>query len=148
MFSKILVPVDGSDQSNRAIDAAIDLARKYDAKVVVSCIYRHHSPLEASFSMVRTQLKDSETPDQALKAYASEVAATAKARVVAGGVEKVEAFAKRGQPARAIVDSAEQRKCDVIVLGARGSGDSGGFLLGSVSHKVVGLAKVTCVVVK
>lgn len=148
MFSKILVPVDGSDQSNRAVDTAVDLARKYDSAIVVTCIYRHHSPLEASFSMVRSQLKDAETPDQALKGYASEVAAAAKARVVEGGVEKVEAFAKRGQPARAIVDSADQRGCDVIVLGARGAGDSGGFLLGSVSHKVVGLAKVTCVVVK
>lgn len=148
MFSKILVPVDGSEQSSRAVDTAIDLAKKYDSAIVIMCVYRHHSPLEASLSMVRAQLKDAETPDEALKAHASEIAAQAKARVIAGDVTKVEAFAKRGQPARAIVESATQRGCDAIVLGARGSGDSGGFLLGSVSHKVVALAKVTCVVVK
>lgn len=148
MFGKILVPVDGSEQSSRAVDAAIDLAKKYDSAIVVMCVYRHHSPLEASLSMVRTQLKDAETPDEALKAHASEIAAEAKARVSSSGVTKVEAYAKRGQPARAIVDSANQRGCDAIVLGARGSGDAGGFLLGSVSHKVVGLSKVTCVVVK
>jgi nucleotide-binding universal stress UspA family protein len=148
MFTSILVAVDGSDQSVRAVDAAIDIAGKYDAKIVVLCVYKHHSQLERSISMVRSQLKSDDTPDAALKAYASEVAAGAKARILEAGHQAVEAFAKRGHPSRAIVDFADQRSCDAIILGARGTGDSEGFLLGSVSHKVVTLSKVTCVVVK
>lgn len=147
MFSKILVPVDGSEQSQRAVDMAAEVAHKYSAQVIALCVYRHHSPLESSLSMVRSQQK-SETPDQALKAYASELAAAAKAQLVDAGIENAEAFAKRGQPARAIVEFAEQRECDLIVLGARGNGDSGGFMMGSVSHKVTGLSKVCCLVVK
>ncbi|GGA61530.1 universal stress protein [Pelagibacterium lentulum] len=148
MFSKILVAVDGSEQSDRAVDTAIDLARKYDGLVIALCVYRHHSQAEASLSMVRVGLQGGDTPDQALKQFATETAAAAKARLIEGGVEKVEAFAKRGHPARAIVDFADQRNCDAIVLGARGHGDADGFFLGSVSHKVVGLSKVTCVVAK
>lgn len=147
MFSKILVPVDGSEQSQRAVEVAADVAKKYGAPVVALCVYRHHSPLESSLSMVRSQQK-SDTPDQALKAYASEVAAAAKSQLLEAGVDKAEAYAKRGQPARAIVEFAEQRECDLIVLGARGNGDTGGFLMGSVSHKVTGLSKVCCLVVK
>lgn len=146
MFKKILVAVDGSEQSIGAVDAGIDIAKKYDAAMVLLCVYKHHSLLEHSLSMVRPS--DPEPPDQALKQYASEVVAVAKAHAIEHGMANVEAFAKRGQPARAIVEFAEQRGCDLIVLGARGSGDAGGFFLGSVSHKVTGLAKVTCMVVK
>lgn len=148
MFSKILVAIDGSDQSDRAIDVAADVALKYGADVVALCVYRHHSPLESSLSMVRTKTKSGDTPDQALKSYATELATHAKKRLQDAGVKNAEASAKRGQPARSIVEFAEQRNCDLIVLGARGDGDSGGFLMGSVSHKVTGLSKVCCLVVK
>ena len=53
MFQKILAPVDGSEQSGRAIDVAVDLAGRYGGTVMILCVYRHHSPLEASLSMVR-----------------------------------------------------------------------------------------------
>ncbi|WP_127144097.1 universal stress protein [Pelagibacterium montanilacus] len=147
MFEKILVAVDGSEHSTKALEMAVDVARRYEADLVVLCVYKHHSLLEHSISMVRSSEPDA--PDAALRSFASEVAAAAKAQAIELGAPKaVEAFAKRGQPARAIVEFAEQRRCDLIVLGARGSGDAGGFFLGSVSHKVTGLAKTTCMVVK
>jgi len=147
MFTKILVAVDGSEQSDRAVDFAAEMAKKFGARVTAVCVYRHHSPLESSLSMVRTQFQ-SETPDQALKDFATQVVADAKARLIEAGVSGVEGFAKRGQPARGIVDFCDQHECDLIVLGARGAGDAGGFLMGSVSHKVTGLSKVCCLVIK
>jgi len=147
MFRTILVPVDGSDQSVKALDFAIDLSIRFDhAKLLLLCVYRHHSPMESTLSMVRP-LHPS-TPDQALKDYAQNIVAAARAHAVEAGAKDVEAFAKRGQPARAIVEFAERHTCDVIVMGARGSGDIGDFLLGSVSHKVSGLSPVTCILVK
>ncbi len=146
MFERILVPVDGSDQSFRAIDTAAGLAAKFGATITLICVYRHHSPLEASMSMVRA--RDADTPDRALKDHAAEVLRAAKARAAEAGAPGVEAFAQRGQPAREIVAFAEKMKADAIVMGSRGLGDVGGFLLGSVSHKVGSLSPVTCVLVK
>ncbi|MBB4284632.1 universal stress protein [Roseospira goensis] len=147
MFRTLLVPVDGSDQAIKAIDFAVDLSRRFDdARIMLLCVYRHHSPMEGSLSMVRP-LHPS-TPDEALTDYAKEIVAKAKAYAHEAGAREVEAYAKRGQPARAIVSFAEEHGCDVIVMGARGSGDIGDFLLGSVSHKVSGLSPVTCILVK
>ena len=147
MFQRILVPVDGSDQATRGLDAAVELAERFGGAILILCVYRHYSPLEASLSMVRGS-GQLDTPDEALKSYAKDLVKEAKQRAIAAGAKVVEAFAKRGHPARTIVAFAEEQKADSIVMGTRGLGDVGGFLLGSVSHKVTSMAKVTCVLVK
>lgn len=148
MFKNIVVAVDGSDQSMRAVDAAIEMAKRFQAKLTTVCIYRHHSPLEASLSMVRAGSQQAETPDKALNDFAKDIARSAKERAIEAGIEEVEAFAKRGQPARAIVDFVKAHDADLVVIGARGNGDLEGFFLGSVSHKVTGLSPVPCLVIK
>lgn len=147
MFQNLLVPVDGSEQSLRAVDAAVELAKRFDGAISVICVYRHHSPLEASLSMVRANVSVT-TPDEAMKQFAKDIAKDARDRARAAGVKSVEAYARRGQPARTIVHFAEEHASDAIVMGTRGLGDFGGLLLGSVSHKVTSMAKVTCVLVK
>ncbi|MGF1595215.1 MAG: universal stress protein [Kiloniellaceae bacterium] len=146
MIHSILVPVDGSEQSDRAVDMAVSLADKYGGEVTVLCVYRHHSPLEASISMVRPS--EPEHPDKALAGYAQEIATAAKQRALDAGAKEVSAYVKRGPLARTIVAFAKQHGADTIVMGARGTGDVEGFLLGSVSHKVSGLSPVTCILVK
>lgn len=147
MFKNLLVPVDGSEQSLRAVDAAVELAKRFDGTINVLCVYRHHSPLEASLSMVRTNVTLA-TPDEAMKEFAKEIAKSARNRAREAGVKSVEAYARRGQPARTIVGFVEEHHIDAIVMGTRGLGDFGGLLLGSVSHKVTSMANVTCVLVK
>ena len=146
MIKSILVPVDGSSQADLAVDYAVDMACQFESKIVVLCVYRHHSMLEASLSMVRP--KEPEHPDKALSDYAKEIVAVAKKRAQERGAKDVDAFVKRGQPARTIVAFAKEHGVDTIVMGARGTGDVESFLLGSVSHKVSGLSPVTCVLVK
>jgi nucleotide-binding universal stress UspA family protein len=89
-----------------------------------------------------------ERPDDALKGYAGDIVADAKARAIEAGVTPKEAIIKRGQPARSIVEFAKDRGIAAIVMGSRGTGDMEGLLLGSVSHKVTSLAPCTCITVK
>lgn len=147
MFKKILVGVDGSDHALRAVDIAASLAKAYDASVFLISVYRHHSPLESSLSMVRTSAKP-ETPDAALSAHAKESLEVAARRLAEDGLEAAERIVRRGPPARTIVDVARRRGVDAVVLGSRGLGDLEGFLLGSVSHKVASLAPCTVITVK
>jgi hypothetical protein len=72
MYQRILVPVDGSQGSLKALDHAAKLQQDNDAELYLLCVFKHHSLFEASLSMVRPN--DVQLPDDALKEYASSVA--------------------------------------------------------------------------
>ena len=145
MFARILVPVDGSEGARAALKMAIQLQKKYDSELLILCVYRHYSLLEASLSMVRPA--NVGNLDDSMREYASSIVDDAKRYALAMGTDKVRAFVKNGPPARTIVKFAEEREADLIVLGSRGVGDVEGYLLGSVSHKVTGMAKCPVLVV-
>jgi nucleotide-binding universal stress UspA family protein len=145
MFSNILVPVDGSKNSAVALEKAVELARLAGAALTILTVYRHHSMLEASFSMVRPE--DPGSMDDAQRAYATEVAEAAKARARDLGVAEARAFVRNGPVARGIVTFAHEHDCDLIVMGGRGLGSVESYLLGSVSHKVTGMSDCPVLVV-
>lgn len=145
MFKTILTACDGSNQSENALRKAIELAQLSDAELLIVTVYRHHAMSEGSLSMV--QGKKHATPDEALQEYARDIVDAARNLAKEAGLTKVRAFVQSGQPARAIVDFAKKHDADVIVLGSRGSGSIDGFFLGSVSHKVTGIAKIPVLVV-
>ncbi|MCC5969288.1 MAG: universal stress protein [Pararhodobacter sp.] len=145
MFSKILVPFDGSSGAEDAIRKAVELAGLTGGEIVLLTVYRHHSMLEASFSMVRPA--DPGNMDEIMRKHAQEVAEHGKAVARDAGAEKVRAFIKSGPPARTIVAWSKEKDVDLIVLGSRGLGSVEGYLLGSVSHKVTGLAQCPVLVV-
>lgn len=147
MWNSILVAVDGSDHAIKALDAAADLAKRYDADLAVLSVYRHHSPLESSHSLVKGR-DEIETPDAVLSRLARENVDAAVRRAEGHGVKVGKGLVKRGPPARTIVEVAKDLRADAIVLGSRGLGDLEGHLLGSVSHKVVSLADCTCITVR
>lgn len=147
MFETILVAVDGSDQSFKGVDAAINLAEHYGSKLVMLSVYRHHSMLENTHSLVKGR-EEIEPPDSTLRRLARDFVEAAVKRAKDAGLAKVEGEVKRGHPARTIVSIAQERKADAIVMGSRGLGDFGALLLGSVSYKVNSMAPCTCITVR
>jgi nucleotide-binding universal stress UspA family protein len=145
MFERILVAYDGSIGGGEAVRKGASLAALCDAELTVLTVYRHHSLLEASFSMQRPG--DAGNMDEIMKAYAREVAEAGRAMATEAGAAKVRLFVKSGQPARSIVAFARDHGSDLIVVGSRGLGSVEGFLVGSVSHKVTGLAECPVLVV-
>lgn len=145
MFKRILVPFDGSTIAEKALEKAVDLAKLTGAELYLLTVYRHHSMLEASFSMVRPT--DPGNLDAVLRDHAQGVVDHGKKVALAAGAEHVRAFIKPGQPARTIVAWAKEREIDLIVIGSRGLGSIEGYLLGSVSHKVTGLADCPVLVI-
>lgn len=144
MFKRILVPVDGSKGALTALAKAVDMQKLTNAELYIICVFKHHSLLEASLSMVRPQKLD--IPDKALKEYATEVALQAKHQALDAGIPEVRAFIKGGRPSSTITRFARKRECDLIVIGSKGtSGDS--TLLGSVSQRVASMAKCPVLVV-
>jgi nucleotide-binding universal stress UspA family protein len=138
MFKHILVPIDGSDNALAALDKGVALAALTGAMLSILTIYRHHSLLEASFSMVRRD--DPRPMDDIMREYATEVGEQAKRRAIEAGATDAHAYIKNGPVARGIVAFAKEKKADLIVMGGRGMGSAESYLLGSVSHKVTGLS--------
>jgi nucleotide-binding universal stress UspA family protein len=145
MFNRILIPVDGSKGALKGLKKAVGLQKLTDAELYILCVFKHHSLLEASLSMVRPEKL--EIPDDALKEYATEIAVHAKQHAIEMGVEptRMRAFVKGGRPSRIIVRFARKRECDLIVIGSQGT--NGDSLLGSVSQRVAGSAHCPVLVV-
>jgi nucleotide-binding universal stress UspA family protein len=139
MFERILVAVDGSNHSMEALKLAVSIQQKFDAELLLLCVYRHHSLLEATMSMVRPE--DPESLDDSMREYSSGVVEQAKKLAAGLGAKKVRGFIKSGPPSRTIVGFAAEKGADLIVVGSRGHGDVERYLLGSVSHKVTSLAE-------
>ena len=145
MFKHIIVGFDGSNGAEAALSAAAKLAVTCEAELSVVTVFRHHSYLEASFSMVRPD--DPGNMDDVMRSHAREVAEQGKTVAREAGATKARAFVKPGQPARSIIAFAEMHDGDLIVVGSRGLGSIEGYLVGSVSHKITGLADCPVLVV-
>ncbi|MBE0495121.1 MAG: universal stress protein [Campylobacterales bacterium] len=146
MFTKILVPIDGSDLAFEALDVACEVAKTYKGQIMILSIFRHHSMMERSFSMASGS-KNPESLDDVLSAYAKEIVEEGKVRAKANGVEAVRGFVRGGQIAKQILAFAKSNAVDLIVIGTQGQGDLSGYLLGGVSQKVAGLAQCPVLVV-
>ncbi len=146
MFKRILVAVDGSKTSLRALEKAIELQKLTDAEIYIICVYKHHSLFEASLSIGRPQEMD--IPDKVLSEYAKEVVNHAKELAKEHGATKLRGFVKGGRPSKVIVKFAQDKEADLIVVGASGThSDKDGMILGSVSHRVASHAKCPVLVV-
>ena len=139
MYDKILVAVDYSDISDRAVVAARDLALLSKGEVWV--LHLREREIATRTAMVIAD----ETVDEANASVAAIVDKLTAAGVKAHGEVRNTLF---GYAGREIVDDAIQHGVDVIVMGSRGRGDLAGLILGSTAHKVIHLADRPVLVVR
>jgi nucleotide-binding universal stress UspA family protein len=177
MISKVLIATDGSANAGKAVEIGCDLAAKYGAEVVLLHILlrgeisenlRHMAEIEftkaeggqALAKAISTvpagrfpaSIDFGKNPNQGLgellRAWGKQILEAAESEAYGHGVAKVETRIEDGDPAKRILQVAEEAKADLIVLGARGLSDLKALLVGSVSHKVSHLAPVTCITVR
>ena len=139
MYDRILVAVDHSEMSDRAVVAARDLAVLSDGEVWV--LHLREREMGAKIGV----LPMDEAADDAKAAVAAAVEVLSRAGVKAHGEVGHTIF---GHAAREIVKDAKEIDADVIVLGSRGRGEMAGLLLGSTAHKVIHLSDRPVLVVR
>src|SRR5438034_1225380 len=128
MFSTILCATDGSDHAGKAVGIAADLGCRYNARVIILAAY---DPIPRDLGDPYLE----EVTSRRLKAAEELVNAATVVMKVKGLTPIVEML--EGPAARAILDVARTRRCDLIVMGSRGLTPFGAMLLGSVTMRVV-----------
>lgn len=142
MLGNILVAVDGSDSSRRAAKFAHDVAIKTGAKLTLLYVLDTPTVLPlAPFDAVG--IVGRPPGPEELKSAEKLLEEIARDFPPAQVEKRVEI----GNPAHVIVEQAEMLHADHIVVGARGLGATGRWLVGSVSDRVVHHAKVPVTVV-
>ena len=150
MIKTILIPTDGSEHAAKAVALGADLARKYDARMVLLHVVtdwgtgRVPEELRSYSRLEHVEITDTDVR----RAAANEILEQAEALAREHGATQVERILDDGSPAAKILANARASEVDLIVMGSRGLGDLKGLLLGSVSHKVSHLAECTCVTVR
>ena len=130
MFTNILVPIDGSDNSYRALDAALLLSEKLGSNITVIHVMEE-VPIThiGSEKMLNELLEAYKKENQDILLKCSEIA---KQKGLT-----IKTFLLQGNPASAILDYNKKEKFDLVIMGSRGLGKFKELILGSVSSKIV-----------
>jgi nucleotide-binding universal stress UspA family protein len=133
LFGSIVVGTDGSDTAGKAVERATELAKAIGASIELVSAFE---PVPAG--RLREEAREVPRDLQWMVNPREDVEATlrdAADAVEAAGVP-VRTYAREGDPADAILDVAEERGADLIVVGNKGMTGAKRFLLGSVPNKV------------
>ena len=133
MFNSIVVGTDGSSTAQEAVRQAAELARRLDAMIYIVSAYEPVSEgrLREERQEVPEDLQWMVNPREDVE----EVLRAGAEALQQDGL-MVETLAREGDPADAILDVAEEKDADLIVVGNKGMTGAKRFLLGSVPNKV------------
>ena len=151
IIKKILVPVDGSDNADKAIEFAANLAEKDDARVHLIYVVKPVAyPGDYVAMAPHTSSTDATSPGQIDRSedIGKHIILAAETKAREKGVNNIESTTIKGDPSEEILRYAKDADVDIIVMGSRGLGTFKALLLGSVSSKVSRRANRTCVIVR
>lgn len=139
---KILVAVDGSDNSKRALSEARRYAEMSDAKVTILTVLDHN------FALHYIRAKDPKTNEDENLEKAGEVILKEALNFFDDFDGEVYTSLRDGYPASEILEEAEFGEFDLIIMGSRGLGAFSRTFLGSVSNKVLNYSKSDVLIIR
>jgi len=153
LFEKILVPVDGSEQSLKALDVAVEVAVKFGGQLTLIHVYSVGGIMgylpepSATVGVPVMSPSDVSRLVEGVREAGKKVLDEGKKRIGASGVE-VTTLLEEGHPVREIVRTAQEGRFGLIVMGARGLSHIRELLLGGVSDAITHHAVCPVLVVK
>jgi nucleotide-binding universal stress UspA family protein len=145
VLKKILVPLDGSEPSWRALQYAAEIGAKFGGELsIIHVIQPFYNAgllsLPIDSGLLAMQIDD-------MKKNAENILEAAKEKLASYSL-KTTAKIETGHPSERILKAAEETGCDAIVIGSRGLSGIAEFVLGSVSSNVSQYANVPVLIVK
>jgi nucleotide-binding universal stress UspA family protein len=139
MYDDVLIPTDGTDAVQPAVDHALDLAETYGAAL-------HALYVVDQGAYVGVDVR-SDMIIETLETEGEEAVEAVEERAEAAGVPVTTAIV-RGDPYREILDYADEQGVDLVVMGTHGRRGLDRYLLGSVTEKVVRSADLPVLTVR
>lgn len=137
-MTRILVATDGSEGADRAVDYAAARAKADGAELlIVNVIGGYGLPDKVVRAFTHAQHA---WLDELLASLSAEILNKARSRAQSIGVASIQLESRTGEVSQTIIDIAQEKAADAIVVGKRGAGQVAGLLLGSVSQKLVSLS--------
>ncbi|MEZ5441510.1 MAG: universal stress protein [Lysobacterales bacterium] len=147
MYKHLLVCTDGSDLSHKAIDEGVRLARYLGAELTaVYAVANYVPPVEAIAPIY--YLPTLEEYQERAKVEAEHVLAQVRQTSDEAGIPCELEWALSDDPYRLILDVAERRGCDLVVMASHGRRGLSGLILGSETTRVLTHSKVPVLVVR
>ncbi len=147
MINKLLIALDGSNHSLKAVDYASEIAAALKAKVIILYVVKAYELPEG----IREYAELEHIPGtdlEILKKVAGDLVSNTEKRARENGVDDVVGEVQEGPVARTIIARALHHDVDLIVVGSRGLGNIEATLRGGVSHRVELLAKCPVLTVR
>jgi nucleotide-binding universal stress UspA family protein len=148
LFKKILVPIDGSNHSLKALEYALDIAARYSALLHILISY---TLTVETFNLIQRVI-----PRPVTASYENDVKEHNE-KILFDAVQHAQTTHPhltitqsivQGRPADKIVEVVKEGNFDLIVMGSRGIGGIKGVLLGSVADRVADHAECPVMIVK
>lgn len=142
MFRHILLPTDGSAGVGQAIDAAVAIAEKFDARIHVLFVAEPPRFHEYGASVALTNIMET------LQESGRQILDDTAERIRNKGPSAVETALRQGHPAEEVNAYAEETDIDLVVMGTHGRRGINRMLLGSVAEEVVRTSNVPVMTVQ
>ena len=146
MFTKILCPTDLSERSLTAIDYAVKLVRKCQAKLILLNVHEEFMSKE-EMVMLRVSV-DHFKEIQADRAVKSKEIIEKELKRVGGEDVEHEVILRQGKPGSQILETSEQLECDLIVLTTTGRDSLGEKILGSNAEHIIRFSKIPVLTIR
>ncbi len=146
MFKKILIPTDGSVLSAQAANKGVSFARQIGAEIVALHVTQPFAATVGFDGMAAAYAITDEDYDKTAKEQSKKYLQQILDRAETAGVKATGKSVSNFNVADGIVQAAEQEGCDLIFIGSHGRSGLSRLLLGSVTIKVLNIAKNTVLV--
>lgn len=138
LYMNILVPIDGSKYSEKALIHACEMAKNYQSRLILLYVVEKSIPIN---------LLDRKEYLEILRKFGNKVLTKGKEISTKRGVDS-KIIMKEGNVSSEIIKLAKKEQCNVIIVGSKGLGSAARLFLGSVSNKLANNSPCSILIVK
>jgi len=138
LYMNILVPLDGSKYSEKALLHACDMAKNYKSRLILLYV------VEKSITF---NLLDKKEYLEILRKFGNKVLIRGKDIATQHGIDS-KIIIKEGNIVNEIIKLVKNEKCNLIIIGSKGLGSTARFFLGSVSNKLANNSPCSILIIK
>ena len=145
MFKHILVPTDGSELSQKAVQKAISFAKEIDAKITFFCAVPQFPVMYYGLGAIFDSHSILDFEEES-KSVCNEILNKAKEIANNEGVNSETYYLISDYPFEAILEATKQKECDLIFMASHGKKGVNEFFLGSETNKVLSHSNIPVLV--